>query len=300
MALLNRVRQLHRQSPIDLIHAHAALPCGHAAAFLSQRLEIPFVVTVHGLDVFNLCFQRGIAAEWRRKTSSRVYGGASKTICISERVQRVLRDGEVGPVAAEVVYNGADPVLFAPAPEQGSRLSLLVVGNLLAGKGHDLVIRALDRLRYSYPDLPCVVIGEGADQENFVALAKSLGLSNRVQFLGRRSRTEVAEAMRACSIFVLPSRNEGLGCVYLEAMACGKAVIACRGQGIDEIIHHGDNGWLIPADGFDELVKGLEVLLGDASLRARIGDAARQTILTRFTLSHQARHLLRIYEDVSR
>jgi len=124
-----------------------------------------------------------------------------------------------------------------------------------------------------------------------------LGIAQRVQFVGRQSRTEVAEAMRRCSVFVLPSRNEGLGCVYLEAMSCGKPVIACRGQGIDEVIEHGANGWLIPVDGLGELVQGLSALLGSSELRARMGMAARQTVLENLTLSHQAQHLARIYRD---
>ena len=62
----------------------------HAAAFLSRRLGIPFVVTIHGLDVFNSCFQDGIAAEWRRKASLNVYMSARKVICISDKVQRLL------------------------------------------------------------------------------------------------------------------------------------------------------------------------------------------------------------------
>ena len=103
--------------------------------------------------------------------------------------------------------------------------------------------------------------------------------------------------MRNCTFFVLPSRYEGLGCVYLEAMASGKPVIACRGQGIDEIIQHGSNGWLIPIDGLEELVQGLQVLLANAELRAQIGQAARQTILDNLTLAHQAQSLVKIYEE---
>jgi glycosyltransferase involved in cell wall biosynthesis len=173
------------------------------------------------------------------------------------------------------------------------------VGNLLAGKGHELVLRAFNRIQASVPGLHCTIIGEGADRERFVALATELGISPQVRFLGRQSRFEVAEAMRGCTVFVLPSRYEGLGCVYLEAMSCGKPVIACQGQGIDEIIQHGVNGWLIPVNGLAELVQGLQILLANADLRARIGQAARRTILDHLTLSHQAEHLLRIYEEAS-
>jgi len=301
--LLSRVRQLHQQSPIHVIHAHAALPCGHAAAFLSRRLGIPFLVTIHGLDVFNRCFQDGIAAGWRRKTSLSVYENARKVICISEKVRRVLIDGmrAMGAaVSAEVVYNGTDTNLFTPGPVREQTPTILIVGNLLAGKGHELVLRAFDRLKDSHRGLQCRMIGEGADRDRFAALARDLGIGDRVHFLGRQSRIEVAEAMRNCTVLALPSRYEGLGCVYLEAMACGKPVIACRGQGIDEIIQHGSNGWLIPVDGLEELIQGMQVLLSDAELRARIGEAARQAILDELTLSRQAENLATIYEEVAR
>ena len=297
--LLRRVQQLHRQSPIHVIHAHAALPCGHAAALLSRRLGIPFVVTIHGLDVFNSCFQKGIAAGWRRKASLNVYESANKVVCISRKVRRLLTDAMGTGVASEVVYNGTDPSVFAPGTAQEKTPTILMVGNLLAGKGHELVLRAFSRVEDSHPDLQCRIIGEGADRDRFVGLAKDLGISDQVHFLGRRSRSEVAEAMRNCTIFVLPSRYEGLGCVYLEAMACSKPVIACSGQGIDEIIQHGSNGWLIPVDGLGELVQGLQVLLANAELRARIGQAARQTILDKLTLSHQAESLAKIYEEAA-
>jgi glycosyltransferase involved in cell wall biosynthesis len=298
-ALFNRVQRLHRRNPVSVIHAHAALPCGHAAAVLSRRLNIPFVVTVHGLDVFNRCFQDGIAARWRKKISLHVYRSARKVICISDRVRRLLRDGAGPAVSADVVYNGTDTDFFAPGRTPEAPPTILIVGNLLAGKGHELVLRAIAKLGDS-PGLQCRMIGEGADRDRFAALAKELRISDRVHFLGRRPRAEVADAMRNCTLFVLPSRFEGLGCVYLEAMACGKTAMACQGQGIDEIIRHGENGWLIPVDGFDELVQGLRTLLGDADLRARIGQAARQTIVENLTLSHQARQLMAIYEAAAR
>jgi teichuronic acid biosynthesis glycosyltransferase TuaC len=129
------------------------------------------------------------------------------------------------------------------------------------------------------------------------ANATTPGLACAAISAGRQSWSEVAEAMRRCSVFVLPSRNEGLGCVYLEAMSCGKPVIGCRGQGIDEVIEHGKNGCLIPADGLEELVQGLSALLVSCELCMRIGTAARQTILEKLTLSHQAQQLTSIYRQ---
>jgi teichuronic acid biosynthesis glycosyltransferase TuaC len=299
-ALRNKVRELHSRRRIDIIHAHAALPCGHAAALLSREFNIPYVVTIHGLDVFNGCFQDGIAAAWRRKASLEVYERASRIICISDKIRRILIDGCRTHFSAEVVYNGTDPDFFTPGTTPQGPPTLLIVGTLLAGKGQELVLRAMACLSPEYPDLRCQIIGEGADRPLFANLAKQLGMEERVHFLGRRSRAEVARAMRDCTVFVLPSRFEGLGCVYLEAMACGKPAIGCYGQGIEEIIQDGVNGALIPVDGFDQLVEKVRDLLSDADLRARMGDAARRTILDRLTLSHQVRSLTGIYEQVSR
>jgi glycosyltransferase involved in cell wall biosynthesis len=299
--LLPKVRKLHRAKPIDVIHAHAALPCGHAAALLSRRLSIPYVVTVHGLDVFHSGFLGGIPAAWRRKASVEVYRAAQTVVCISGKVQEILKTGMSSETRSATVYNGVNPVLFSPDSSAAGSLDpeILVVGNLLRSKGHELVLRALANLRASFPKLRCRIIGEGPERAQLEALVRELGfgIGQQVQFVGRQSRSEVAEAMRRCSVFVLPSRNEGLGCVYLEAMSCGKPVIGCRGQGIEEVIEQGENGWLIPPGGLEELVEGLGALLGSPETCARIGLAARQTILEEFTLSQQAEHLATIYRQ---
>ena len=83
-----KVRELHRSQRIDLIHAHAALPCGHAAVLLSQELKIPCVVTVHGLDAFFDNQVRGFAGQWCRRIAQFVYRSASRVICISDKVAK--------------------------------------------------------------------------------------------------------------------------------------------------------------------------------------------------------------------
>jgi teichuronic acid biosynthesis glycosyltransferase TuaC len=299
--VLQRIQKLHHAQPIDVIHAHAALPCGHAAALVARKLNISFVVTVHGLDVFNNCHLGGIPAAWRRKVSVDVYRAARIVICISSKVQEILENGSSPGTSSTIVYNGVDPSLFSPNPNEVGRHDpeILVVGTLLPSKGHELVLRALSKLKPAFPQLRCRIVGDGPYRARFEALTLDLGIAQQVQFVGRQSRSEVAEAMQSCSVFVLPSRNEALGCVYLEAMSCGKPVIGCYGQGIDDVIEHRRNGWLIPADGLEQLVSGLSVLLGSPQECARIGAAARRTIIEKFTLSHQAQQLARIYSTLA-
>jgi glycosyltransferase involved in cell wall biosynthesis len=283
----------HRETPFDLIHAHAALPCGHAAAVISERLSIPFVVSVHGLDAFFVRQAGAVIGNWCRRVAGRVYRSASAVICISEKVrEQVLR---ATPASTTVIYNGVDPEKFFPEIEPHSRLIVLCVGNLIAIKGHALLLRAFARMLDHGMDCSLEIIGDGPERGRLTQLAAQLGIAGRVHFRGRQSRSEVAEAMRQCAVFALPSTYEGLGCVYLEAMACAKPAIGCCGQGIDEIIEHGKTGMLVAPGSEGELSNSMRALLQDKALRQRIGLAAREAILDRLTLNHQAQQLADVY-----
>jgi hypothetical protein len=118
--------------------------------------------------------------------------------------------------------------------------------------------------------------------------------------LGRKPRSDVAEAMRQCTLFALPSWYEGLGCVYLEAMSTERVAIGCRGQGIEEIIRHRENGWLIEPKSLSELTHALQTLLSDKPLRETLGRNARKTVLQGYTLAHQATQLLSLYRECVR
>lgn len=299
--IVGRVRELHRSKQIDLIHAHAPLPCGHAAMLLSAELGLPYVVSVHGLDAFSTEQVKGRAGEWCRRISQRVYRSSRRVICISERVREQVLEGTGTGCRTSVVYNGVDPELFSPGnePSPGGPI-VLSVGNLIPIKGHEILIRVVAALRPDFPALTLEIVGRGPEQSRLQVLAQQLGIGNRVRFLGGQSRQQVAAAMRRCTVFALPSRYEGLGCVYLEAMSAGKPVIGCRGQGIAEIIQHGSNGFLVGPDNEKELTLALAMLLRDEPRRRNLGAAARDTILERLTLAHQAESLARIFRESAR
>lgn len=298
--IVGHVRELHRNQPIDVIHAHAPLPCGHAAMLLSAELGIPYVVSVHGLDAFSTVQVTGRAGAWCKRISQRVYHSSRRVICISEHVREQVLEGMGKGCRTSVVYNGVDPELFSPGGEgKTDSLVILSVGNLIPIKGHELLIRAVAALAPEFPLLTLDIIGDGPERFRLEKLSQELKLGGRIRFLGRQSRRDVSVAMRRCALFALPSRYEGLGCVYLEAMSAGKPVIGCRGQGIAEIIQHGSNGFLLGPDNEKELTLALNMLLRDAGRRENLGAAARDTILEQLTLEHQAETLLRIYREVA-
>jgi glycosyltransferase involved in cell wall biosynthesis len=297
-ALMHGVRRLHADQRFDLIHAHAALPCGQAAAILSDRLGVPFVVSVHGLDAFATKQSGPWLAPWSRKLSANVYRRARAVICISHRVcEQVAQFVATNTV---VVHNGVDVDMFSPGKESKSAPIILSVGNLIPIKGHALLLRAFAKLISDRPGCRLEIIGDGIERANLMHLAAALGVAAQVQFSGRQSRQAIAEAMRQCAVFALPSSYEGLGCVYLEAMASGKPAIACKGQGIEDIIDHGKNGLLISPGSEQELADSLHALLLSHDYRRRLGEAARNTILERHTLQHQAQQLVRIYQECVR
>ena len=296
-SIVRAVRRIHSNHPIDLVHAHSALPCGHAAVLLSRYLGIPFVVTVHGLDAFFANQVAGYAGTWCKRISEHVYQSARAVVCISERVRKEVTKNIDGPLSTVLVYNGADPNRFSPGLSSSESNVILSVGNLIPTKGHDVLLRAFADIQQRCSAIRCEIIGEGPEQSRLKALSSQLGITQKIEFLGRQSRTQVAEAMRRCTVFALPSCYEGLGCVYLEAMSAGKPVIACRGQGIEEIIRNGTNGFLVEPGNIAALARTIATLVDNPQLRHKIGSEARRTVLRSFTLAHQAERLAEVYRE---
>ena len=292
------VRRLHRKHHIDILHAHAPLPSGEAARLLSVELGIPFLITVHGLDAYLTEQVGGRAGERCEALCRRVYETTARVICISEQVRNRVLDRLPGLKSAEVIHNGVDTQNFSPAEcSPLAAQSIVSVGNLIQIKGHDVTLRAVAELHKEFPELRCRIVGEGVELGRLRGLAQELDISQSVEFLGRKTRVEISQVLRESSIFVLPSRYEGLGCVYLEAMSSGIPAIACRGQGIADVIRDGENGFLVAQNSPRELAEAIRKLIVNSELRQRIGVAARRTILEGFTLFHQAQHLHAVYES---
>lgn len=300
-SIVGRVRHLNRERKIDVIHAHGPLPCGHAAMLLGRELGIPFVVTVHGLDAYATRQVQGRAGEWCRRISAHVFRSTRSVVCISEHVRDQVLAG--ARASTSLVFNGVDaerfspPSKLSPAQDSSPEACVVSIGNLIPTKGHDILIRAFAAATAGSPAVRLKIVGEGPEKPHLEVLTRDLKIDTRVHFLGRISRREVARLLQQSILFALPSSYEGLGCVYLEAMSSGKVAIGCRGQGIEEIIQHQYNGWLIDPGSTEQLATALSTLLADVGLRATIGEHARQTILAGLTLQHQAERLLRVYEE---
>jgi teichuronic acid biosynthesis glycosyltransferase TuaC len=252
---------------------------------------------VHGLDAYSTQQVPGWFGRRCSEVCEDVYRAAARVICISEQVARRVREGFRDPANISVVYNGVDSSLFSPGDAALVNSVILSVGNLIPIKGHELLLRSVAAITRTHPRVECRIIGDGSERGRLQELARELRIEDRAHFLRRRPRAEVAAAMRECALFALPSWYEGLGNVYLEAMSAERPAIACRGQGIEEIIHHGENGWLIEPKNLTDLTAALHALLSDQLLREKLGRNGRQTVLQGCTLAHQASQLLSIYRE---
>jgi teichuronic acid biosynthesis glycosyltransferase TuaC len=224
----------------DIIDAHYFYPDGVAAAMLGRALGRPVVISARGTDI-NLLPDYALP----RRQILWAANQASAIIAVSEALkQRMIQIG----IAAEkitVLRNGVDSDVFAPMDCETVRSDLdlkgptmVAVGNVLASKGQDIAIRSLTKLE----DTTLLIVGSGADEGTFRNLASSLGVTDRVRFIGRVKQENLARYFSASDVSVLASVREGWPNVLLESMACGTPVVASNVGGVPEIITGPETG----------------------------------------------------------
>jgi glycosyltransferase involved in cell wall biosynthesis len=196
-----------------------------------------------------------------------------------------------------VVPNPIDEELFAPsAGADPARGSILVVGRVERHKGQDVLLEALPAIRRAVPEAHVELIGDdGGQVESVMSRAAALGVRNAVRWEGARPRQELPAAYRAASVCVVPSRFENFPYTCLEAMSCGRAVVASRAGGLPEVISDGNDGLLVAPENPAELAEAVSRVLLDESLRLRLGDAARARVRTSFTARIVAQRMSELY-----
>ncbi|HIE33480.1 MAG TPA: glycosyltransferase family 1 protein [Thermodesulfobacteriaceae bacterium] len=179
-----------------------------------------------------------------------------------------------------------DPYFRHPGPSPLSENGqyLMTVARLAREahyKGVDLVIRALPELQSEFPNLQYVVIGGGDLLPRYHELAIKLGVSDRVHFLGERK--DVARFLKAAEVFVLVSKGEGFGIVFLEAMYFRKPLLGASAGGIPEVVRDGVNGFLVPYGDLKALTAALKRLLSQKEEAQRLGEAGHRILTEEYT-----------------
>jgi len=298
------LRLLGNRQPA-LIHAHFGIE-GVYALPLARRLGIPLVTTFHGFDATLSTAALLTSPAWANYPlfRHRLAAQGDLFICASSFIRdKVLAMG-FPEARARVHYIGVDVRTIQPRDPAEETPTILHVGRLVDVKGAQYLVQAFAKLAARFPDIRLVIIGDGPRKASLRALAKSMGIGQRIQFLGALPHTEVMAWMRKAAMLVLPSvrtatgREEGLGMVLLEAAASGVPAVGSRIGGIPEGIIDGQTGFLAPERDAETLAARMGELLDDRELRLAMGAAARMLVEQRFDIRRQTETLEGLYDEV--
>jgi len=265
----------------DLIHAHFTYPSGYVGARLKERYGKPLIITGHGYDIYDLPFRN---AEWDKKIKS-ILNTADHIITPSKSNHDKLMQLDISDDKVSVIYNGYNSNLFEDVSPNKAKEKLnlpedkkiiLSVGNLELVKGHKYLIEAMKEVIKREENITCLIIGSGSQKKNVNSLIDRLSLSKYIKLVGEKPHNEVPLWMNACDVFVLPSLNESFGIVQVEAMACGKPVVATFNGGSEEVIVNEKLGILVEPKDANELANAILKALSKEWDRDYISNYAKQ------------------------
>ncbi len=270
-ALRVELNRFHQERGSGVLHAHSCTMAGYS--LLALRGAAPLVVTVHDSDVQTTARHPRL---YHRVAT--VLRGASHVVYQSSKL-RDLGEGLVGRHSSSVIPWGIETHegIVRSEPEA---FTVTAVARLVPTKGLDLLLRAFRELREDVPEARLEIIGEGPERPRLERLVERLGLKEHATLPGAVDNEDAQRRMAASSVFVLPSYLEALGVVYLEAMSHGVPTVGVRGQGIEDVIEHRANGWLVPPRDVRAIHVAMRTLARDRALARRLGEAGRQTLLS--------------------
>ncbi|TET63444.1 glycosyltransferase family 1 protein [Candidatus Bathyarchaeota archaeon] len=236
----------------------------------------------------------GLTSKLHRKTIQK----ADAIITVNQQVRK-LYEGIVDNERIRVIPLGVDTDVFSPAEKTIHKNSyeILYAGYLYRLKGVEYLIRALALVAKEQRDVRLRVVGEGPDRSRLVALAKSFDLEENVRFEGFVPHTQIVRYYQHCNIFCFPTLGEPFGKVVLEAMACGKPVIASNVGGPADIIEDKRTGFLIPPAQPGILAETILGLLVDQKKRKKIGANARTAIAQSYSWESIAEKYHKLYSN---
>ena len=298
------LRLMERQRP-SLIHAHFGIE-GVYALPLAVRLKIPLVTTFHGFDATLRTHAMLGSPAWfrypllRRKLARE----GDLFLCASLFIRERLLAMGFPESRTHTHYIGVDCRAIRLREDFEERPVILHVARLVEVKGTRYLLRAFASLARRYDGVQLLIIGDGPLRRPLQALAASVGMRDRVEFLGALPHADVLSWMRKAAMLVLPGirtatgRAEGLGIVLLEAAATGLPVIGSQVGGIPECILEGRTGFLVPERDDAALAQRMAELLEDTVKRRQMGTEGRALVERRFDIHRQTEALENLYDSL--
>ena len=297
---LNSQPKLLRDS--DIIHVHDALSFGAAKRALQKAgISKPIVLTVHGFLANEMSSKYHFGAEEREEVErleEDAYQKADYVVAVEKnRLKKVMGFREKD---AEVMHNWIDSERFCPpVPKDKKTISVLVPRRLVKKNGVRFALEAFVGLRKEFE---LVISGDGPEKAALETYAAEKGLGGRVKIIGNVSEEEIREIYRNSDVVIIPSINyggdiEGLSMSILEALSCGKPVIATEVGGNPEIIKTGFNGIVVPEQDASAIREAL-LKMQDKEFRKTLGKNAREDIAKNYSMDAGISKIKKVYESV--
>ncbi len=281
----------------DFIHSHFIWPAGYSGARLREKYDVPFVITAHGYDIYDLPFRDN---GWKKKIEYAL-NSSDYIITVSHKNLEYIKKLDV-KTRVKVIPNGFDKNLFYPRDTKECRKYLnlpldkkiiLTVGNLVEIKGHEYLINSIKEMINYRKDILCIIIGTGKLKNKLEKQINKFGLENHISLVGEKDHTEIPIWINACDIFVLPSLNEGNPTVMFECLGCGKPFIGTNVGGIPEIINSKYYGFVVEPKNSSILAEKLLVALDEDWDHKKIKNYASQ-----FEWEILTKEIFKIYDFV--
>jgi len=294
-----------RRGGLSLVHAHFGTGAVYARHY-ARRYGLPLVVTFHGYDVALLQSRSRWTPTHLRYAllGPRVLREMTLGLCASEELREMLLAQGV-PASRLVVHRlGIDLTRFQPGPRTGDEIRVIMVGRLVEKKGFEDGLAAFARVAGELPALRLSIVGEGERLAALRRQAETLGVTDRVSFLGALPADQVATLLSTSQVLLAPSvvdrvgnRESGL-IVVKEASASETVPIGTRHGGIPEIIEDGVTGYLVAERDVAALADRLRRVATDPALRQRLGAAAREKMLREYDNVRRVAELEARYDEV--
>ena len=288
-----------RERKCSLIHAHWVIPAGLLAVIVGGLCGKPVVVTAHGSYILVIP-QRNFLARWLVRF---VLKRADAVISVAEHLTEEIMRAGVSQDKLVTVPMSVPTELFRPdghAPEEWAGKTVIFSNRSLYPLYNvELLIKAAPAILSRIPDAVICIAGEGPEEKRLVSLARELGVSERVIFLGAIPHRRMPEYLRGASIYVSTALSDGASVSLLEAMACGTFPIVADIPANQEWIEDGRNWYLFPSEDADALAEKIAACVGRPELRSSARDINTGIVEQRARWSVNVQKLLGLYEKVT-
>jgi len=301
MSLANKLAEVAEREQLDIIHAHYAVPHATAVMLANQMLggRLKIVTTLHGTDVTIMSEEDSL-----KQVMAYSVNQSDVITAVSSDLARVATEAIHPDKPIRMVHNFINIEEYNRTDNRTIRNCLNVednervivhTSNFRPVKRIEDVIHIFNGIQKEIPSR-LLLVGDGPEQKKAYELSESLGIADKIEFLGKQSR--VVKILAASDLFLLPSEKESFGLAALEAMACEVPVVASNTGGLPEVIKHGESGWLADVGDVQSMIQGALHILEDETRHKSYAMNARKRAAECFNAEKQIMAYEAIYEEI--